>query len=154
MQPLTARILLRFLASGPAFTGSRQPKEYSSARRNPFRRRSRTSRENHSEIGVHAAHCLSQDYQAAYRDIHDLVLTRSSTGKLARLLLSQAAVEESENEARMPYEMTHEEMARRIGASRETVTRLLSILRKRQLIRLDGPTLIIRDRSGLEALTT
>lgn len=110
--------------------------------------------DEHSEIGVHAAHCLSRDYQAAYRDIHDLVLTRSSTGKLARLLLSQAAAEETDNEVHMQYEMTHEEMAQRIGASRETVTRLLSILRKRQLIRVDGPTLIIRDRSGLEALTT
>ena len=48
--------------------------------------------------------------------------------------------------------MTHEEMAQRIGASRETVTRLLSNLRKKQLIRLDGPALVIRDRSGLEAL--
>jgi CRP/FNR family transcriptional regulator len=48
--------------------------------------------------------------------------------------------------------MTHEEMAQRIGASRETVTRLLSDLRRKQLIRLDGPTLVIRNRSGLEAI--
>jgi len=110
--------------------------------------------EQHSEIGVHTAKCLSRDYQSAYRDIHDLVLTRSSEGKLARLLLSQmpdhgfAAVEPY-----MTAPMTHEEMAQRIGASRETVTRLLSNLRKKQLIRLDGPSLIIRDRTGLEALT-
>ena len=31
--------------------------------------------------------------------------------------------------------------------------RLLSHLRKKQLIRQDGPTLIIRDRTALEALT-
>jgi CRP-like cAMP-binding protein len=43
-------------------------------------------------------------------------------------------------------------MAQRIGSSRETVTRLLSVLRKKQLIRIEGPTLIIRDRNGLEAL--
>jgi len=43
-------------------------------------------------------------------------------------------------------------MAQRIGASRETVTRLLSELRKKHLIGLDGPTLIIRDRTALEAL--
>jgi CRP-like cAMP-binding protein len=48
--------------------------------------------------------------------------------------------------------MTHEEMAHRIGASRETVTRLLSDLKKRQLIRLDGPNMIIRDRTALRAL--
>jgi CRP/FNR family transcriptional regulator len=110
--------------------------------------------DSHSELGVHTAHCLSRDYQSAYRDIHDLVLTRSSAGKLARLLLSQSPPQEAEDESRVRSGMTHEEMAQRIGASRETVTRLLSLLRKKQLIRLDGPTLIIRDRNGLEALTT
>jgi len=108
---------------------------------------------SHSEIGVHTAHCLSREYQSAYRDIHDLVLTRSSAGKLARLLLSQAPRHEDKVETRVQTPMTHEEMAQRIGASRETVTRLLSHLRKQQLIRLDGPNLVIRDRPGLEALT-
>ena len=110
--------------------------------------------EAHSEIGVHTSHCLSREYQSAYRDIHHLVLTRSSAGKLARLLLSQAPPKESAEETRISTLMTHEEMAQRIGASRETVTRLLSHLRKKRLIRLDGANLVIRDRSGLEALTT
>lgn len=109
--------------------------------------------ESHSEIGVHSAHTLSREYQTAYRDIHHLVLTRSSAGKLARLLLSQAPRQDTEDESRIQVPMTHEEMAQRIGASRETVTRLLTHLRKKRLIRLDGATLVIRDRSGLEALT-
>jgi CRP/FNR family cyclic AMP-dependent transcriptional regulator len=112
---------------------------------------------SHSEMGAHTAQCLSRDYQTAYRDIHDLVLTRSSAGKLARLLLSQSSRQEiyghqTKGETRLHSVMTHEEMAQRIGASRETVTRLLSHLRRKQLIRLDGPTLIIHDRTGLEAL--
>ena len=48
--------------------------------------------------------------------------------------------------------VTHEEMAQRIGASRETVTRLLSELKKRDLIRLDGATLVIKNRTALEAM--
>jgi CRP/FNR family cyclic AMP-dependent transcriptional regulator len=109
--------------------------------------------QEHSEIGVHAARSLSRDFQSAYRDIHDLVLTRSSAGKLARLLLSQSPTQGVEvAETRIHALMTHEEMAQRIGSSRETVTRLLSNLKKKQLIRLDGPTLVIRDRSALEAL--
>ena len=40
-----------------------------------------------SQVGVHAALSLSREFQGAYRDIHDLVLARSSSGKLARLLL-------------------------------------------------------------------
>lgn len=109
--------------------------------------------ESHGEAGLHSAQSLSRDYHAAYRDIHDLVLTRSSTGKLARLLLSISAEEDAEDETSILSVMTHEEMGHRIGASRETVTRLLSKLRKKRLIRLDGANLVIRDRSGLEALT-
>ncbi|HLV89344.1 MAG TPA: Crp/Fnr family transcriptional regulator [Candidatus Sulfotelmatobacter sp.] len=109
--------------------------------------------QEYSEVGVQTAQALSREFHFAFRDIHDLVLTRSSAGKLARLLLSQSPEGESAaTEIRIPSMMTHDEMAHRIGASRETVTRLLSNLKKRQLIRLDGPTLIIRDRTALEAL--
>lgn len=105
------------------------------------------------EIGAHTARSLSRDYQIAYRDIRDLVLTRSSSGKLARLLLSHSVrpgVHAAESCATTP--MTHEEMAQRIGSSRETVTRLISELRRKRLIRVEGPSLIIQDRPALEAL--
>ena len=109
--------------------------------------------ETHSEVGLHAAQCLSRDFQSAYRDIHDLVLARSSAGKLARLLLSCSPEPLPDTEeVRLRSAMTHEEMAQRIGSSRETVTRLLSDLKKKELIRLDGTTLVIRDRMALEAL--
>jgi len=109
--------------------------------------------QSETEVGVHAAQSLSREFQGAYRDIHDLVLARSSSGKLAKLLLSCAPKGTIESdEQRVRSAMTHEEMAQRIGSSRETVTRLLSNLKKKRLIRLDGATLIIRDRMGLEAL--
>ncbi len=110
--------------------------------------------EDYSEVGMHAAQALSREFQFAYRDMHDLVLARSSTGKLARLLLLSCtpATAPDEPEARVRSGMTHEEMAQRIGASRETVTRLLSDLKRRHLIRLDGATLVIRDRLALEAM--
>jgi CRP/FNR family transcriptional regulator, cyclic AMP receptor protein len=108
--------------------------------------------QSESEVGVHAAQALSREFQGAYRDIHDLVLARSSSGKLARLLLSCAPESQKSEELRLRSSMTHEEMAQRIGSSRETVTRLLSNLKKKRLIRLEGATLVIRDRSGLEAL--
>jgi len=110
--------------------------------------------QNHSEIGLRAAQSLSRDFRSAYRDIHDLVLTRSSAGKLARLLLSHSPDPDRDEdfEAGTQSPMTHEEMAQRIGASRETVTRLLSNLKRKRLIGLDGPNLIIHDRTALEAL--
>ncbi len=109
--------------------------------------------QSESEVGMRAALWLSREFQGAYRDIHDLVLARSSSGKLARLLLSCAptGIHASE-ELHLRSSMTHEEMAQRIGSSRETVTRLLSDLKKKRLIRLEGATLVIRDRTGLEAL--
>jgi len=103
-----------------------------------------------SEVSMRAAQWLSRDFQAAYRDMHDLVLARSSAGKLARLLLSCAHLDiDDAAEVRLRSPMTHEEMAQRIGASRETVTRLLSNLKKKELIRLEGATLIIRRRTEL-----
>jgi len=103
------------------------------------------------ELGMQAAGTLSREFQSAYRDIHDLVMSRSSENKLAKLLLSWSNGEKS-NEFRVRSSLTHEEMAQMIGSSRETVTRLLSSLKKKQVIRLEGSILVIRNRSALEAL--
>lgn len=113
--------------------------------------------ERSGELGLRSALAVSREFQSAYRDLHELVLSRSSSGKLARLLLSwvgrsvNSAVNPAQ-ELRIPAPVTHEEMAQRIGASRETVTRLLSELRKRDLIKLEGSTLIIKNRTALEAM--
>ena len=96
---------------------------------------------------------MSREFQDTYREIHELVLTRSSSGKLARLLLSLVGGRDGEaREVRIQTPATHEEMAQTIGASRETVTHLLSDLRKKDLIRLDGSTLVIKNRTALEAM--
>jgi len=111
--------------------------------------------DKYGELGLHSAQALSREFQSAYRDIHELVLARSSAGKLARLLLSWSAGREREggaSEVRIRSSLTHEEIAQMIGSSRETVTRLLSDLKKKELIRLEGSTLVIRNRIALEAL--
>jgi CRP/FNR family transcriptional regulator, cyclic AMP receptor protein len=111
--------------------------------------------QRHGEAGLRSAQALSREFQAAYRDIHDLILARSSAGKLAKLLLSWTPPSGNNGkEVRVSSGLTHEEMAQMIGASRETVTRLLSDLRKKQLIRLEGSTLVIRDRMALEAMVS
>lgn len=105
------------------------------------------------QLGLKATEALSHEFQAAYRDIHDLILARSSAGKLARLLLSWTTDERNDElEQRVHAGVTHEEMAQMIGASRETVTRLLSELKKRELIRLEGTRLVIRNRGALEEM--
>ena len=37
--------------------------------------------ERYGELGLHSAQALSREFQSAYRDIHGLVLSRSSTRK-------------------------------------------------------------------------
>jgi CRP/FNR family cyclic AMP-dependent transcriptional regulator len=111
--------------------------------------------DKYGELGLHSAQALSREFQSAYRDIHELVLARSSAGKLARLLLSWSSgrgLEGGPSEVRIRSSLTHEEIAQMIGSSRETVTRLLSELKKKELIRLEGSTLVIRNRTALEAL--
>jgi len=109
--------------------------------------------EESGELGIRTAQSISREFQSTYREIHELVLARSSSGKLARLLLSWIAPAPSADcEVRLPAPVTHEEMAQRIGASRETVTRLISELKKKDLIRLDGSTMVIKNRAVLEAM--
>jgi CRP/FNR family cyclic AMP-dependent transcriptional regulator len=109
--------------------------------------------EQSGELGLRSAQAVSREFQFTYREIHELVLSRSSSGKLARLLLSWTVGDsEKASEFRIQAPATHEEMAQRIGASRETVTRLLSDLRKKDFIKLEGSTLVIKNRPALEAL--
>jgi CRP/FNR family transcriptional regulator, cyclic AMP receptor protein len=109
--------------------------------------------QEHSEVGLRAAQCLSSDFQSAYREIRDLVLTRSSAGKLARLLLSHSPPQGVE-----AAETAHSFLddSRRNGAAPRFFPRNRNpsskCFEKKQLIRLDCPTLVIRDRSALETL--
>jgi CRP/FNR family transcriptional regulator len=48
--------------------------------------------------------------------------------------------------------LTHEEIAHMIGTSRETVTRVLSIFRKKNLVVIKGSKLTLQDKAGLERL--
>jgi len=51
---------------------------------------------------------------------------------------------------RFRFSLTHGEIGEFIGASRETVTRTLSIFRSRRLISFHGSTLTIPNRTALE----
>jgi len=84
-------------------------------------------------------------------EIQEILLAPSSAGKLAKLLLSWA---EGNGDGRVRSMLTHEEMAQMIGASRETVTRVMTQLKRKQLIRLEGTTLVIRNKTGLEQIAS
>ncbi|MBI3477065.1 MAG: Crp/Fnr family transcriptional regulator [Acidobacteria bacterium] len=107
-----------------------------------------------SHAALACARLLGQEIGSAFHDVHDLLLARSSTEKLARLLLSWAAKEPRNLEVRVASNFTHEEIAQMIGSSRETVTRLLSDLKRKELIRLEGSTLVIANRIALQAIAS
>ena len=105
-----------------------------------------------SHAGLACATLLAREAVTSFDDVHELLLARSSTEKLARLLLSWVSDEPRNRELRVPTEFTHEEIAQMIGSSRETVTRLLSVMKRKDLIRLEGATLVIPNRIALQAI--
>jgi CRP/FNR family transcriptional regulator len=111
-----------------------------------------------TEHGSHAALAcaamLAHEIVTSFDDVHELLLARSSTEKLARLLLSWVSDEPRNRELRVSTEFTHEEIAQMIGSSRETVTRLLSDMKRKDLIRLEGATLVIPNRIALQAIAS
>lgn len=71
-----------------------------------------------------------------------VLLPQTVGGRLARLLLEGA----------LDKVLTHEQMAQVICSSRETVTRLLAILSKQQVIRVTSDSILILDRLALEKI--
>ena len=105
-----------------------------------------------NRTAVACAVLLAREVSSTFGDVHELLLARSSTEKLARLLLSWVALQHHNRDLRVDSEFTHEEMAQMIGSSRETVTRLMSDMRRKELIRFEGSTLVIPNRVALQAI--
>lgn len=104
----------------------------------------------HGEVALRVAEQLSRNYYAAYEEIRTLGLTSSPAEKLARLLLSWYPGNGPANgPAEITVTFTHEEIAEMIGTTRETVSRLFSDFKKRQLLQIAGSTLILRNKSAL-----
>lgn len=127
-----------------------EPTQVSFIKRDDFLR---FLREN-TDACFRAAQDLSDRYDVACREIRSLGLSHSAAEKLARLLLEWGAraVTDGKSKGRIKIAVTHEEIAQMIGTTRETVTRILSEFRKKQIIQLKGSTLEIRNQAALEAL--
>jgi CRP/FNR family transcriptional regulator, cyclic AMP receptor protein len=107
----------------------------------------------HGEVALRVAEQLSRNYYAAHEEIRTLGLTSSPSEKFAKLLLSWSTNLENANEpVQVRLTLTHEEIAEMIGTTRETVSRLFSDFKKKQLLQTKGSSLIIRNRSALEKI--
>jgi len=99
---------------------------------------------------------LSNNYHNAFEQARSLGLSHTAAEKLAKLMLEWCAKngKESEKGISLKLTLTHEEIAQMIGASRETVTRLLTDFKNKQIIQIKGSTLIIREKTALSAMVS
>jgi CRP/FNR family transcriptional regulator len=109
---------------------------------------------DHGAACLRVAEHLSRNYHNAYEQVRSLGLSHSAGEKLAKLLLEWCgrSGKETDKGLSLKLTLTHEEIAQLIGASRETVTRLLGEFKHKQIIYVKGSTLIIRKKGTLEAM--
>jgi CRP/FNR family transcriptional regulator len=87
---------------------------------------------------------LSREVAELTDRARSLLLSQTTNARLAKLLL-----EWSEHAPLIPKSFTHEEIAHMICSSRETVTRLLASLNRRQIIHVKSDGILISDRATL-----
>lgn len=108
---------------------------------------------DHPEVAVRVAQQLSRNYYTAYEEIRTLGLAASPSEKLAKLLLSWSSkTVQEDGSAQVKLTLTHEEVAEIIGTTRETVSRLFSEFKRKQLVQFKGATIVIRSRGALERI--
>jgi CRP/FNR family transcriptional regulator len=106
----------------------------------------------HSEACLRVSEMLSEKYHSTC-EILTAALSYSAPEKLVKLLLEWTA-RDGQGDKQKPHlklNFTNEELGQMIGSSRETVTRLVAELRKRQIVQIKGSTLIIRDKAALKS---
>jgi len=109
-----------------------------------------------AEACMHTAQQLSEKYHSAQREIRSLGLSQTTGEKLAKLILDWCAAEgdETPKGVRLKVLLTHEEIAQMIGTTRETVTRLLSDMKRRKIIDVKGSTVLVQDKGQLQNMVT
>lgn len=107
----------------------------------------------HGEAALRVAEILNEIYHETFQELRYLGLSGSAAEKLARFLLDVAASRVQNNgQLRATLTLTHEEIAELIGVARETVTRLFATFKREHLIEVNGSTLVIANKAGLERL--
>ncbi len=106
---------------------------------------------DNGEVALRVAEQLSRNYYVAYEGIRTLGLTSSPAEKFAKLLLSWESGK-TNGQAHIRLTLTHVEIAEMIGTTRETVSRLFSDFKKKQLLQIKGSSLMIRNKPALEKM--
>jgi CRP/FNR family transcriptional regulator len=105
----------------------------------------------HPEAVVQIAQLLTDSHYAGHEVIQSLGLSRSASEKLARFFLGWSA-KHAHGEDCLRIALTQAEIGDVIGVSRETVARLLAAFKKKNLLTVNGATVKICNRAGLQIL--
>jgi len=109
----------------------------------------------HGDACLQVAQHLGRDCHSAYEVIRSIGLSNSVEEKLARFLLEwSAGGQVTTGGLRVKLALTHEEIAQLIGCSRESVSRSFSDFKRKRLLEINGSTLVVQDKTALEALAT
>jgi len=108
------------------------------------------------EVCLSATRRLSRTCHEAYSQVGSIKFSQSASEKLARFLLTLSAengpAKDSADVLRVEMDLTHDEIAQAIGASRETVTRALATFRNKRLANLTRSMLLVKNRAELEKI--
>ena len=107
----------------------------------------------HPAVYQSVAREMVRTYNTACEQLRMVGLSTSVPERLARLLLgwSDESGQKPERPSSCRLSLTHEQIGEFIGASRETVTRTLSIFKNQHLVAQHGCTLTIPSRMALES---
>jgi CRP/FNR family cyclic AMP-dependent transcriptional regulator len=109
------------------------------------------------ETCLSAAEQLGRTCHMAYSQIGSVQLSHSVSEKLARFLLSLSAAPSPPAKGcnggmQVEMDLTHDEIAQAIGASRETVTRTLAGFRRKHVAKLTRSMLLVQSHAELEKI--
>jgi CRP/FNR family transcriptional regulator len=109
---------------------------------------------DHVDACFKVTELLSEKYDSACHELRSLGLSHSVGEKLAQLVLEWSSKngKASKQKARLKLSLTHEEIGQMIGTSRESVTRLLTDWKERQIVHAEGSTLVIRNKAALRLI--
>lgn len=109
--------------------------------------------ENHPDACLRAARQVSAKYHDAQREVRTFGLAHTTSEKLARLILGWAASgQKTARGVRIEVLLTHEEIGQMLGATRETVTRLLGNWKRDHIIDVSGANVYLTGPAALEAM--
>ena len=100
-----------------------------------------------SLVVANYAHDLITNHFSELMWLMEQIMWRSFDKRLAKFLLEESALEESDS-----LKITHEKIANHMGTAREVVTRMLRYFQSEDMIRLTRGTVDIKDRKRLVKL--